>query len=159
MAKLGGAQLGEHRHGTPAQVIAEIERACVDRGIRFTDLRRRVFELIVWADRPMKAYELLDLLKSEREGAAPPTVYRALDFLLENHFIHKLESINAFVGCHHPVEAHTVPFFICDTCGRATEFCDSAVARYLNDHAEQLGFTPHAQSLEVHGVCKTCRNA
>lgn len=150
--------LASHRHGTPAQVIAEIERACADRGIRFTDIRRRVFELIVWAEKPMKAYELLDHLKGEREGAAPPTVYRALDFLLENHFIHKLESINAFVSCHHPVEAHTVPFFICDRCGRATEFCDSSVARQLIEQAKELGFTPHAQSLEVHGLCKDCRD-
>jgi Fur family zinc uptake transcriptional regulator len=84
-------------------------------------------------------------------------VYRALDFLLEHGFIHKLESINAYTGCHHPSEKHTVPFFICDTCSSATELCDSKVASLLIRQAEQLGFTPAAQTLEVHGVCARCR--
>ena len=100
----------------------------------------------------------LAALSRERHGnAAPPTVYRALDFLLEQGFIHKLESINAYVSCHHPAEAHQVPFLICDSCASAQEVCDARVAELIEAQARAFGFRPQAQTLEVHGLCKQCR--
>ena len=147
-----------HRHSPrPERLLKEVEAACDSRGLRLTPLRRQVLELIAGSGKPVKAYDLLDQLKSGRESAAPPTVYRALDFLLEHGFIHKLESVNAYTSCHHPNERHTVPFFICDVCSGATEFCDERVALLLVDHAQQLGFAAAAQTLEVHGVCARCR--
>lgn len=137
--------------------MREVAATCVARGLRFTPLRKRVLELIAQAHRPVKAYDLLADLKGERLGAAPPTVYRALDFLIEQGFIHKLESINAYTGCHHPSERHAAPFFICDVCAGATEFCDERVSDLLIEQARQLGFLPEAQTLEVHGVCRRCR--
>lgn len=147
-----------HRHDGERFVRAVAE-ACEARGLRLTPLRLSVLELIAAADKPIKAYDLLDRLKDERGGAAPPTIYRALDFLLENHFIHKLESINAFVSCHHPDEAHQVPFLICDVCSSAVEVCDPRVAKLLTEQARDYGFKPSAQTLEVHGVCARCTKA
>ena len=94
-------------------------------------------------------------MKATHDAAAPPTVYRALDFLLEHGFIHKLASINAFVGCHHPGgAAHAVPFLICDSCQSATELEDDAHRRRRSmPRARALGFAPQAQTLEVHGLC------
>ena len=90
-------------------------------------------------------------------AAAPPTVYRALDFLLANGFIHKLESVNAFVACHHPNTAqHSVPFLICDRCHSAVELEDRQVVAALDERARALGFVPQAQTLEVHGICARC---
>ena len=87
-------------------------------------------------------------------------MYRALDFLLEHGFIHKLSSINAYVGCHHPGgEAHAVPFLICDTCHSATELEDDSIVSALDAAARAVGFAPQAQTLEVHGVCANCRAA
>lgn len=148
----------EHRHDA-AGFVGEVARACDERGLRLTPLRRRVLELVAAEEKPVKAYDLLDRLKDEHSGAAPPTVYRALDFLLENGFIHKLESINAFVGCHHPNEAHQVPFLICDVCSSAIEICDERVSRLLNEQARERGFGARAQTLEVHGICARCRAA
>ncbi len=149
-----------HSHSPqPDRLLREVASACASRGLRFTPLRRRVLELIARAHRPVKAYDLLAELRDEREGAAPPTVYRALDFLIEHGFIHKLESINAYTGCHHPSEPHAVPFFICDVCDAATEVCDGSVATLLVDQARAIGFTPQAQTLEVHGVCRHCSTA
>ena len=79
-----------------------------------------------------------------------------IDFLLANGFIHKLESINAYVSCHHPSVAHHVPFLICDECESATEICDERVAKLLGEQARALGFSARAQTLEVHGKCKRC---
>ena len=146
-----------HRHvHAPAAFIGAVESACDTRGLRLTPLRQRVLELIAAEEKPIKAYDLLDRLRAERNGAAPPTVYRTLDFLLANSFIHKLESVNAYISCHHPSERHTVPFFICNVCSGATELCDERVSTLLVEQARQMGFTPEAQTLEVHGVCARC---
>lgn len=146
-----------HHHHDAKGFVRAVEHACRERGLRLTPLRREVLGLVADSRKPVKAYDLLDQLRDSHGSAAPPTVYRALDFLLEQGFIHKLESINAFVSCHHPTESHQVPFLICDVCDSAVEVCDEHVAELIEAQAEQLGFRPQAQTLEVHGVCKDCR--
>jgi Fur family zinc uptake transcriptional regulator len=145
-----------HRH-EPRHFVDEVARVCEARELKLTPLRRRVLELIARERKPVKAYDLLGRLKEEREHAAPPTVYRALDFLLEHGFIHKLESVNSYTSCHHPAERHTVPFFICDECETATELCDQKVALLLDKQAATLGFTPATRTVEVHGLCARCK--
>ena len=144
-----------HRHDADA-FVRDVSKVCDERGLRLTAIRLRVLELVAEATIPVKAYDLLDRLKDGPGVAAPPTVYRALDFLLEHGFIHKLESINSFVGCHHPGEAHQVPFLICDRCSSAMEICDEQVAALLTAQARDRGFTPASQTLEVHGICASC---
>jgi Fur family zinc uptake transcriptional regulator len=150
-----------HVHGAAA-FVAAVERACGERGLRLTEIRARVLSLVADAGKPIKAYDLLERVR-DGEGAgaaAPPTVYRALDFLLANGFIHKLESINAFVACHHPNAAqHSVPFLICDRCHSATELEDAGIVATLDAAARALGFAPQAQTLEVHGLCARCAAA
>ncbi|HOV95843.1 MAG TPA: transcriptional repressor [Thermomonas sp.] len=152
-----------HHHVHDAQgFVVAVERACSERGLRLTAIRARVLGLIAAAGQPIKAYDLLDKVR-DGEGAgaaAPPTVYRALDFLLANGFIHKLESINAFVACHHPNAAqHSVPFLICNRCHAATELEDAGIVATLDAAARALGFAPQAQTLEVHGLCARCAQA
>ncbi len=150
-----------HVHDAKAFVRA-VEKACGERGLRLTPIRARVLGLIAEAGRPVKAYDLLDMVRSgEGAGAdAPPTIYRALDFLLANGFIHKLQSVNAFVACHHPnSDQHSVPFLICDSCHNAVELEDMQVVAALDERARALGFVPQAQTLEVHGLCAECATA
>ena len=97
-------------------------------------------------------------MKTASGNAAPPTVYRALDFLLEQGFIHRLASINAYVGCHHPNVRHSVPFLICDGCQAAIELEDERISGLLEERARALGFETRAQTLEVHGLCASCRS-
>ncbi|MBB3275210.1 MULTISPECIES: transcriptional repressor [unclassified Pseudoxanthomonas] len=142
--------------------VRAVEHACQERGLRLTPIRARVLELIADAGKPVKAYELLDWVRATKGvGAdAPPTVYRALDFLMANGFVHKLESVNAFVACHHPNSAqHSVPFLICDRCHSAVELEDREVVGQLEQRAKALGFLPQAQTLEVHGLCARCAEA
>jgi len=147
----------EHHHDDAIGFVRAVETASTERGLRLTPLRREVLQLVARAGKPVKAYDLLDSLRDTHGNAAPPTVYRALDFLLENGFIHKLESINAYVACHHPAEQHQVPFLICDVCDGAQEVCDPRVAELIEAQARTFGFTPQGQTVEVHGVCKNCR--
>jgi Fur family zinc uptake transcriptional regulator len=157
MSDHSAAAHAAHVHAHDAHgFVSSVAATCEARGLRLTPLRLRVLELVAEASKPVKAYDLLDRLKDGSGLAAPPTVYRALDFLLEHGFIHKLESINAFVGCHHPGEAHQVPFLICDACSSAVEVCDEGVSALLSQQAKARGFKPAAQTLEVHGLCAAC---
>ncbi len=157
---------GEHACSDPAHHVHDaggyvqaVEQACAQRGLRLTPLRAQVLALIAAAGKPVKAYDLLDAMKLENGSSAPPTVYRALDFLLEQGFIHKLESVNAFVACHHPQVQHSVPFLICDRCHSAIELEDERIPALLDGEARSLGFVPRAQILEVHGLCARCNAA
>lgn len=141
------------------QVVVEVERHCRARGLRLTPTRRRVLELILAADGPVKAYDLLDQLKSERPGAAPPTIYRALEFLLDNHFIHRLETLNAFVSCIHPEHQHEGQFLICERCQSVTEVHDSGLSAALADTARSHDFSAKHQVLEIYGHCKACADS
>lgn len=142
-----------------SQVIREVEQRCRQRGLRLTPTRRRVLELVLSAEGPVKAYDLLDQLKAEQPNAAPPTVYRALEFLLDNHFIHRLESLNAFVSCFHPAESHQGQFLICDECRTVTEIHDPALTSKLLAAAEHKAFHPSRQVLEIYGLCDDCYEA
>jgi Fur family transcriptional regulator, zinc uptake regulator len=144
-----------HVHGAKAFIKA-VEQACEQRGLRLTPLRAQALGLIAAETKPIKAYDLLDKMKTEKGNAAPPTVYRALDFLLEQGFIHRLASINAFVSCHHPQVEHSVPFLICDNCQNSVELEDDGVSALLEKQAKSIGFKTRAQILEVHGVCAKC---
>jgi len=147
----------QHVHGAD-EFVRAVERACLTRNLRLTPIRAYVLGLIANAEKPLKAYDLLDMVRESGGpgAAAPPTVYRALDFLLANGFIHKLESINAFVACCHPTMPHSAPFLICDECHAAIELEDADIAAQLEARALALGFVPQSQTLEVHGVCAQC---
>ena len=159
MAKSHACSSPDHHVHDAAGFVSAVERACSERGLRLTEIRARVLGLVADAGKPIKAYDLLDKVR-EGEGAgaaAPPTVYRALDFLLANGFIHTLESVNAFVACHHPNAAqHSAPFLICDGCHKAVELEDEHVVATLDAQARALGFSPQTQTLEVHGLCAEC---
>ncbi|MEO5336512.1 MAG: transcriptional repressor [Magnetospirillum sp. WYHS-4] len=148
-----------HDHGRCLrEALATAEAVCAKRGARFTELRRRVLE-IVWAGhRPLGAYDILDSLGRERGGAAPPTVYRALEFLLEQGLIHRLESLNAYIGCTVPGRPHGSQFLICRACGRVAELDDARIEEAIRLSAETVGFTVERKAVEATGLCPRCRH-
>ena len=130
---------------------------CEARGARLTELRRQVLGLVLAADGPTGAYELLDRLRESRRGAAPPTVYRALDFLLEHGLIHRLERMSAFVGCvAHEHEAHAAQFLICTCCHQVIELEDQGMSRALEEAAGRAGFSVSRATVEAEGLCGSC---
>jgi Fur family zinc uptake transcriptional regulator len=132
--------------------------ACARNGAQLTALRRAVLRLILAAPAPLTAYQLLDLLKETRKSAAPPTIYRALDFLIEQNLIHKVERLNAFIPCTEGGQPHehTVQFFICRQCGTVAEIEDQAITEALAKAAGRQGFRPGNAVVEVDGTCAAC---
>jgi Fur family transcriptional regulator, zinc uptake regulator len=137
--------------------LAAAEKVCAAKHLRFTPLRRRVLELVWSSHKPVGAYALLDSLRNEDLGSAPPTVYRALDFLIENGLIHRIERMNAFVGCSHPGESHRGFFLICSECGNAEELDGESLSESISTSAARRGFAARDMTLEVTGVCGDCR--
>ncbi|HEY6979882.1 Fur family transcriptional regulator [Reyranella sp.] len=152
------SQSHDHRHCIE-DAIAAAEKLCAVKGLRFTPLRRRVLELVWSSHRPVGAYALLDELRNEERGSAPPTVYRALDFLIENGLIHRIERMNAFIGCSHPGESHRGFFLICGECGNAEELQSDGVADTIAASASRRGFVARDMTLEVTGTCAGCRRS
>ena len=147
-----------HDHGRCiADALRTADALCAARSVRLTKLRRRVLELVWTSHAPIGAYDVLRRLSQEHDGAAPPTVYRALDFLLEQGLIHRIESLNAFVGCAHPAKAHASQFLICRDCGTAAELQDPAINRALARSAGSLGFLVTDKTVELRGLCAQCR--
>lgn len=148
-----------HKHDHDACIenaVADAERICAERGTRFTELRRRILTMIWQGHKAVKAYDLLDQLATEGGSAKPPTVYRALDFLMEEGLVHKIESLNAYIGCPHPGDNHISQFLICDSCETVEEVVSEKLSDAVSSSADNAGFKISRQTLELHGLCKAC---
>ena len=135
------------------------ENICKKKDVRLTRLRKKILELIWQNHAPLGAYELMDMLQaaSDRDRVAPPTVYRCLDFLLEQGLIHKVHSLNAYIGCNSPLQRHNDALFICAECGYTDEVHSSTIQQAINLSASQNRFSVQTQVLEVLGLCERCR--
>lgn len=152
--------LAQHDHDDCVEAaIRTAERLCRERGLRFTSLRRRVLEIVWHSHRPVGAYDILASLGGEGKRPAPPTVYRALDFLIDAGLVHRLDSLNAFIGCADPGSRHTGQFLICRSCRTVIELDDRGIERLVARTATALGFTDVRQVLEIEGLCNSCRAA
>jgi Fur family zinc uptake transcriptional regulator len=138
--------------------LARAESICAERGERLTPLRRQILELIWTSHLPVKAYDLLDMLSDGRKRAAPPTVYRTLDFLREAGLIHRLESLNAYIGCARPDKRHSAQFLICTQCGAVAEMDDASLTAKISANARRLGFVVSEEKIEVAGRCRDCHH-
>ena len=139
------------------QAMADAVAVCAARGARLTKLRRRVLEILWQSHRPLGAYDILEVLSSDGRSAAPPTVYRALEFLLANGLVHRIASRNAYVGCSRPGHADAGQFLICEDCGAAAEVNDARLERAIGSTAESAGFAASEHTVEIKGRCPNCR--
>lgn len=131
---------------------------CQNNGVRLTPLRKTVLELVWQSHQPIGAYDILaKLAELKSSPAQPPTVYRALDFLLEQGLIHRLSSINAFIGCPHPGEQHLGSFLICKECKTTQEVDHSAINNAIQSCASEQNFIVLESSIELTGLCRNCR--
>jgi Fur family zinc uptake transcriptional regulator len=149
--------LHDHTHCI-ADALTRADVLCAERGARLTALRRRVLELVWSSHRPRGAYAILeDLSQQDGKAAAPLTVYRALEFLVEQGLVHRIESLNAYVGCAAPGDVHSGQFLVCEACGDAAEIDDPGVGAAIIAAAAERGFRVQRPTVEVRGLCKSCQ--
>jgi len=138
------------------EALKKAEVICNKKGVKLTKLRQKVLTLILKNHGYVKAYDLLNDLKKNDASAKPPTVYRSLDFLMEHGFIHKIQSLNAFVGCSHPDEHEDCYFLICKECKNIEECCSNKVKKVLTSTSGKNNFSPNQVTLEITGICQDC---
>jgi len=136
--------------------IDHAQSLCANRGVRLTPVRQRVLELVWQSHQPIGAYELLASLAKEGFNSAPPTVYRALEFLSGQGLLHKLDSINAYVGCCNPDTPHQGHFLLCQACHQAQELDSQYINLALKLSADQHGFEIQRHTIEIVGTCQGC---
>jgi Fur family zinc uptake transcriptional regulator len=136
--------------------LERAEALCRVKQVRLTDQRKTVLRLLFESDRPLSAYELLDRMREVVANPAPPTVYRALDFLVEQGLAHKLESLHAYVECRHPEQPHDSQFLICSDCGEVAEVDDPGIEDGLRAAEKAAGFSTNRPVVELLGICADC---
>jgi Fur family zinc uptake transcriptional regulator len=154
------ARLGFENHDHSTCIHDSVKRAdiaCSEAGLKFTPIRRRVLEILLADHRALGAYEILDMLRNEGFGSQPPVAYRALDFLVENGFAHRIEKMNAFVACGYNGSDHTPAFLICRECGVVAETDASPKQGFIGRTAKAAGFQIERAVVEVEGLCPACQ--
>jgi|SRR5690554_764857 len=147
-----------HNHDAcVSQALGEARLICQQRNARLTPTRERVLELIWQSHKPLGAYEILAELGEDGHNPAPPTVYRALNFLQQHGMVHRIASLNAFIGCAHAGEQHTGMFLICHACGNILELAAAPVSDAIHAAAEAEKFRVSDAALEVTGLCPRCQ--
>ena len=141
--------------------LAAADARCAAEDLRMTPVRRAVLEILLREHRALGAYAILDLLREAGFGSQPPVAYRALEFLSEHGFVHKIEGASAFVACAHPGEAHTPVFMVCRSCNAVAETkAQSILAKgALGAAAESAGFQIERMVVEAEGLCPACCEA
>ncbi|WP_118180261.1 Fur family transcriptional regulator [Paraburkholderia phosphatilytica] len=139
--------------------LALADEYCRERGEKLTPIRRKVLELLLASGRATKAYSLLDDMRQIHPGSAPPTVYRALDFLLSVGLVHRIESINAFTVCHDLTHCQHGMLVVCQQCGNVAELHQPALREALVAQIELAGYRLAGDEIELKGLCAECQAA
>lgn len=151
------SHFSEHDHKKcVSEALGTAAQLCVVRGVQLTPIRQQVLELIWESHKAVKAYELLDRIKPLMDAAKPATIYRALDFLIEQGLIHRVESLNAFVGCNSSAHQHEQLLLICNNCQEVEERAAPEVMQALSQEIKQADFIVHSKAIEIHGICVKC---
>ncbi|OZI62940.1 Fur family transcriptional regulator [Bordetella genomosp. 11] len=148
------------RSARPDGIGAQLDVAealCAQRGRRLTPIRRKVLELLLRHGRSLKAYDLLEAMRAVHPGAAPPTVYRALDFLMDEGLVHRLDAVNAWIACHDAGGAHHDLLVVCTGCGAVAEVSDPAMSRQLEERVARTGFALNSHETEIRALCPACQ--
>lgn len=138
--------------------MSEAREHCRRAGLRLTAVRARVLEILLESHRALGAYDILDRLAAEGLGSQPPVVYRALEFLAAQGFVHRLERLNAFTACAGPQQCHEAAFLICQTCRKVAETPLTGIVAGIDQQAASLGFEVRSRVVEITGLCTTCRD-
>ncbi|WP_275393121.1 transcriptional repressor [Aliiroseovarius sp. Z3] len=160
MSAENAGPIGFKAHDHAACVSSSLDAAeaqCADKGLRLTPVRRKVLEFLLQEHRALGAYAILDLLKEAGFGSQPPVAYRALDFLVEHGFVHKIERLNAFVACAHPGKSHAPAFMICRLCDAVAETQSTLANGALDAAARAAGFQIERTVVEAEGICPKCK--
>lgn len=154
----------QHDHGHCIdKALQEAVDICKQNQLKLTPLRKQVLTYVWQSHKPLGAYAIMDMLAEDKAAdgksrrVAPPTVYRALDFLQENGLVHRIASLNAYIGCCSPSQHHQSHFFICRHCDSTVELATPAISQAIAQSASATGFAVETECVEIVGLCPRCQ--
>ncbi|MDR2033287.1 MAG: transcriptional repressor [Helicobacteraceae bacterium] len=141
-----------------SQRLRLAENLCADNKTRLTLLRRKALEILLNAKTPLKAYDIIELMRDEGKRVTPATIYRVLEFLLDSGLVHRINALSAYAPCANPQNGgrHSLVMFVCSKCKKVEEIDDDALNQSMRARLDQLGFSLQEGSVEMEGECKTC---
>ena len=149
-----------HNHGACLEnAINSAEDYCIKNKLNLTPIRRKVLELLLQEHQALGAYAILAMLRDQGFSNQPPVAYRALDFLVEHGFAHKIEKLNAFVACSLPGANHSPAFLICKKCNTVAETQSYPHNISFKETANATGFQIEHTIIEAQGICQSCIEA
>jgi len=160
---LTNSRLAYHSHDHKRCINAALQRAkvlCDDNHARFTPIREAVLKTIWASHQPLGAYDIVDKMSLNTHTGKrikAPTVYRAIEFLLEQGLVHRIASLNAYIGCPFPGNNHNDYFLICRICGSTAECSTESLKTIITQIAERTGFKVESQVVEISGLCPECQ--
>jgi Fur family transcriptional regulator, zinc uptake regulator len=151
----------DHNHeNCKSAILKTAEKRCEENGVRFTQPRRMVLEILAESHQAMGAYDILERFKpNTKSRTAPVTIYRALDFLIENNLAHRLSSLNAFVACSTPHNGLDAQFLVCKKCQYVAELSTNSLHKAIHKEAESAKFTVTSPMVEIRGICSACKKS
>jgi Fur family zinc uptake transcriptional regulator len=157
---LTNARLAFQDHDHVRSINAAIKQAqqkCTDANVSLNSTREAILRLLWHSNRPLGAYQLQQqLAKVADKPIAPPTIYRALEFLQDLRLVHKIPSLNAFIGCPFPNSEHSNIFLICEKCNIVAEVSDRKTNQLLQEICQKANFKLNSQIIELFGICPNC---
>ena len=154
----GSPAFSRHDHGLCATDALAVARAtCAEHKLRLTPIREKVLGILLETHTALGAYDILETLRTEGLRSQPPVAYRALEFLVEHSFAHKIERLNAFIGCTYPEKDHSPVFMICKECNQVAETLSFPIIGTLSKTAKAIGFEIEKAVVETEGTCPGCR--
>ena len=154
----GALAFCSHDHAICAkQALTYADHLAEEKNLRLTPVRRRTLEILLEAHQALGAYDVLERLAEDGFGSQPPVAYRALEFLVDHGFAHRIRRLNAFTACMHPDHAHKPVFFICKSCAAVAETTGTEVQNAVESAAKSFGFQVDRMNLEAVGLCPTCQ--
>lgn len=139
--------------------LKEAEEFCIKNKHRLTEPRLEVLNIIASSAKPIGAYEILKRLSEKIENPKPPTAYRAIDFWKMHGFIHRIESLNAYIFCEANHKHKGSQFMICDDCGMVIEVHLCKMPKSFDEQIIKNTFKARLWNLEIHGLCENCLNS
>ena len=156
------SRVAYHSHDHQRCIDAAIHKAealCHAKEARLTPIRKDVLRVIWQSLQPLGAYTIQEQLNAtDQRRVLAPTIYRALEFLSDLRLIHRIASLNAYIGCPFPGSDHSDLFLICRRCGGAAECSAEGVNNVIAATAKKANFQLESQSLEIVGLCPQCQS-
>jgi Fur family zinc uptake transcriptional regulator len=141
---------------TVPEYLTAAENLCMQRGVRLTNLRRAILEILLTVDNPVKAYDIIEYMRNKGQRITPATIYRTLEFFLQHGLIHRVNALNAYVPCTGNHEEHGFLMFVCSECRETTEIDDHVLHDSIRSRLDELGISLHDSCIEIQGTCRKC---